>query len=53
MSVFAFMGDGGLLKKDNELTLSIIEETLAALFTAIMKTGDGTTKVGNFFGDFK
>lgn len=46
MSVFAFMGEGGLLKKDNELTLSIIEETLAALFNAIMRTDGNDAKVG-------
>uniref|UniRef100_A0A7E4ULQ3 HEAT repeat-containing protein 1 n=1 Tax=Panagrellus redivivus TaxID=6233 RepID=A0A7E4ULQ3_PANRE len=38
MSVFAFMGDGGLIKKDNDLTLSIIEEALHALFSAIMSS---------------
>ena len=35
MSVFTFMGSG-LLKKDNDLTLGIIEETLNVLFTAVM-----------------
>uniref|UniRef100_A0A915BM34 HEAT repeat-containing protein 1 n=1 Tax=Parascaris univalens TaxID=6257 RepID=A0A915BM34_PARUN len=35
MSVFAFMG-AGLLKKDNDLTLEIIEETLSAIFAAVM-----------------
>ncbi|VDM39690.1 unnamed protein product [Toxocara canis] len=35
MSVFTFMG-AGLLKKDNDLTLEIIEQTLSALFTAVM-----------------
>jgi hypothetical protein len=35
MSLFTFMGSG-LLKKDNELTLMIVEEALHALFSAIM-----------------
>uniref|UniRef100_A0A0N5ANL5 HEAT repeat-containing protein 1 n=1 Tax=Syphacia muris TaxID=451379 RepID=A0A0N5ANL5_9BILA len=35
MSVFTFMGSG-LLKKDNDLTLGIIEETLSVLFSAII-----------------
>lgn len=34
MSVFTFMGSG-LLKRDNELTLSIIEQTVSALFEAL------------------
>lgn len=36
MSVFAFMGDG-LLKKDNETTLAIVEETLKALLRSLLK----------------
>lgn len=35
MSLFTFMGDG-LLKKDNELTLTVVEEALHALFSAIL-----------------
>lgn len=35
MSLFTFMGNG-LLKKDNELTLMIVEETLHALLSAIL-----------------
>lgn len=35
MSVYTFMGDG-LLKKDNDLTLSVIEETLNVLFSTVM-----------------
>lgn len=35
MSLFTFMGDG-LLKKDNELTLTVVEEALDALFSAIL-----------------
>ncbi|CAI4232776.1 unnamed protein product [Auanema sp. JU1783] len=35
MAVFTFMGSG-LLRKDNELTLSIIESTLEALFVAVI-----------------
>lgn len=35
MSVFAFMGDGRL-RKDNDLTLSTVEEILNALFSAVM-----------------
>lgn len=35
MSVFTFMGSG-LLKKDNDLTLGIIEDTLYALFHALV-----------------
>ncbi|TKR89200.1 hypothetical protein L596_013339 [Steinernema carpocapsae] len=34
MSVFTFMG-AGLLKKDNDVTLEILEETLNVLFTAV------------------
>ncbi|KAK0413012.1 hypothetical protein QR680_006539 [Steinernema hermaphroditum] len=34
MSVFTFMGSG-LLKKDNEVTLEILEETLNVLFKAV------------------
>uniref|UniRef100_A0A0M3HYB9 HEAT repeat-containing protein 1 n=1 Tax=Ascaris lumbricoides TaxID=6252 RepID=A0A0M3HYB9_ASCLU len=35
MSVFTFMG-AGLLKKDNDLTLEIIEQTLSTMFAAVM-----------------
>ncbi|KAI6182851.1 hypothetical protein M3Y97_00425200 [Aphelenchoides bicaudatus] len=35
MSLFTFMGSG-LLKKDNELTLMIVEEAFRALFSAIL-----------------
>lgn len=35
MSVYTFMGDG-VLKKDNDLTLSVIEETLNVLFSTVM-----------------
>ena len=35
MSVFTFMGSG-LLRKDNELTLGIIEDTLHALLHAVV-----------------
>ena len=38
MSVFTFMGDGGTLKKDNDLTLSVVEEALNALFKAIINS---------------
>ncbi|KAL6736914.1 hypothetical protein Aduo_007215 [Ancylostoma duodenale] len=41
MSVFTFMGNG-LLRKDNELTLRIIEDTLEALFRAVCEE-DGKT----------
>ncbi|KAJ1373964.1 hypothetical protein KIN20_036526 [Parelaphostrongylus tenuis] len=41
MSIFTFMGSG-LLRKDNELTLGIIEDTLEALFGAICAE-DGKT----------
>jgi len=43
MSVFTFMGDGGILKKDNEMTLSIVEEALHALFMAIVKSEPSNT----------
>uniref|UniRef100_A0A915PU93 HEAT repeat-containing protein 1 n=1 Tax=Setaria digitata TaxID=48799 RepID=A0A915PU93_9BILA len=36
MSVYTFMGDG-VLKKDNDLTLSVIEETLNVLFSTVMR----------------
>ncbi|VDM92920.1 unnamed protein product, partial [Onchocerca ochengi] len=39
MSVYTFMGDG-VLKKDNDLTLSVIEETLNVLFTTVMNEKD-------------
>ncbi|KJH45253.1 hypothetical protein DICVIV_08707 [Dictyocaulus viviparus] len=39
MSIFTFMGSG-LLRKDNELTLGIIEDTLEALFLAICKQNE-------------
>lgn len=42
MSVFTFMGSG-LFRKDNELTLGIIEDTIEALFRAVCEE-DG--KVG-------
>jgi hypothetical protein len=35
--MFAFMGDG-ILKKDNELTLRVVEEAIHALFSVILKT---------------
>ncbi|GMR36818.1 hypothetical protein PMAYCL1PPCAC_07013, partial [Pristionchus mayeri] len=38
LSIFTFMGSG-LLKKDNELTLSIMEDTLSALFHAVVTEG--------------
>ncbi|GMT14666.1 hypothetical protein PFISCL1PPCAC_5963, partial [Pristionchus fissidentatus] len=38
LSIFTFMGSG-LLKKDNELTLSIMEDTLNALFHAVVTEG--------------
>ncbi|KAK6051031.1 hypothetical protein COOONC_11464 [Cooperia oncophora] len=41
MSVFTFMGSG-LFRKDNELTLKIIEDTIEALFLAICEE-DGKT----------
>uniref|UniRef100_A0A158P651 HEAT repeat-containing protein 1 n=1 Tax=Angiostrongylus cantonensis TaxID=6313 RepID=A0A158P651_ANGCA len=41
MSIFTFMGSG-LLRKDNELTLGIIEDTVEALFGAICAQ-DGRT----------
>ncbi|KAK6028875.1 hypothetical protein OSTOST_05037 [Ostertagia ostertagi] len=41
MSVFTFMGSG-LFRKDNELTLKIIEDTIEALFCAICEE-DGKT----------
>jgi uncharacterized membrane protein YhiD involved in acid resistance len=48
MSVFTFMGDGGVLKKDNDLTLSVVEEALNALFTAIMNSETTNTKTAQF-----
>ncbi|KAK6105041.1 U3 small nucleolar RNA-associated protein 10 family protein [Brugia pahangi] len=39
MSVYTFMGDG-VLKKDNDLTLSVIEETLNVLFSTVMNEKD-------------
>ncbi|CAD5216594.1 unnamed protein product [Bursaphelenchus xylophilus] len=36
MSLFAFMGQG-LLKKDNEMTLSIVEESLSSLVSAVLQ----------------
>uniref|UniRef100_A0A914Y6U5 HEAT repeat-containing protein 1 n=1 Tax=Panagrolaimus superbus TaxID=310955 RepID=A0A914Y6U5_9BILA len=48
MSVFTFMGDGGVLKKDNDLTLSVVEEALNALFTAIMNSEKTDTKTAKF-----
>ncbi|KAM3718477.1 HEAT repeat-containing protein [Dirofilaria immitis] len=39
MSVYTFMGDG-VLKKDNDLTLSVIEETLNVLFSTVMSEKD-------------
>lgn len=49
MSLFTFMGNG-ILKRDNEITLSIFEETLYALFGALLKSKEdkslkGVTKV--------
>ncbi|GMS84539.1 hypothetical protein PENTCL1PPCAC_6714 [Pristionchus entomophagus] len=38
LSIFTFMGSG-LLKKDNELTLTIMEDTLNALFHAVVTEG--------------
>lgn len=38
MSVFTFMGSG-LLRRDNELTLGIIERTLETLFSAVIING--------------
>ncbi|KAI6196958.1 hypothetical protein M3Y94_01168800 [Aphelenchoides besseyi] len=40
MSLFAFMGDG-LLKKDNELTLMVVEEALRALLFAMLNSQPG------------
>ncbi|CAI5442637.1 unnamed protein product [Caenorhabditis angaria] len=42
MSVFTFMGNG-LLRKDNELTLSIVEQTVESLFKTIISTS-GSSK---------
>uniref|UniRef100_A0A915DLG9 HEAT repeat-containing protein 1 n=2 Tax=Ditylenchus dipsaci TaxID=166011 RepID=A0A915DLG9_9BILA len=42
MSLFTFMGDG-VLKRDNELTLTVFEETLNALFGALLAS-DGKHK---------
>uniref|UniRef100_A0A1I7VD57 HEAT repeat-containing protein 1 n=1 Tax=Loa loa TaxID=7209 RepID=A0A1I7VD57_LOALO len=39
MSVYTFMGDG-VLKKDNDLTLSVIEETLNVLFSTVLNEKD-------------
>ncbi|VDN03335.1 unnamed protein product [Thelazia callipaeda] len=39
MSIYTFMGDG-ILKKDNDLTLSVIEETLNVLFSTVMTEKD-------------
>ncbi|KAL3995651.1 U3 small nucleolar RNA-associated protein 10 family protein [Acanthocheilonema viteae] len=39
MSVYTFMGDG-VLKKDNDLTLSVIEETLNVLFSTVISEKD-------------
>ncbi|CAD6191421.1 unnamed protein product [Caenorhabditis auriculariae] len=40
MSVFTFMGNG-LLRKDNEMTLGIVERTVESLFQAIILTEAG------------
>ncbi|CAD5212349.1 unnamed protein product [Bursaphelenchus okinawaensis] len=37
MSLFAFMGEG-LLKKDNEMTLAVVEESLSSLITAVLQS---------------
>ncbi|CAI2336440.1 unnamed protein product [Caenorhabditis sp. 36 PRJEB53466] len=37
MAVFTFMGNG-MLRKDNELTLSIVEQTVESLFSTIIKS---------------
>lgn len=37
MSVFTFMGNG-MLRKDNELTLSIVEKTVESLFSTIINS---------------
>lgn len=39
MSLFTFMGDG-ILKRDNEITLRVFEETLNALFGALVNSKD-------------
>ncbi|VDK53856.1 unnamed protein product [Cylicostephanus goldi] len=49
MSVFTFMGNG-LLRKDNELTLRIIEDTLEALFLAVCEE-DGKVASSNNLAD--
>uniref|UniRef100_A0AC34FWU1 Phage protein n=1 Tax=Panagrolaimus sp. ES5 TaxID=591445 RepID=A0AC34FWU1_9BILA len=48
MSVFTFMDDGGLLKKDNDLTLSVVEEALNAYYTSIMTSEKTDTKAAKF-----
>ncbi|EFP08153.1 CRE-TOE-1 protein [Caenorhabditis remanei] len=40
MSVFTFMGNG-MLRKDNELTLSIVEKTVESLFSTIINHSGG------------
>lgn len=37
MSIFTFMGEG-MLKKDNDLTLSVIAQTVEALFRAVIES---------------
>lgn len=37
MTLFTFMGDG-VLKRDNELTLEVFEETLHALFGSLLRS---------------
>ncbi|CAO4364121.1 unnamed protein product [Caenorhabditis nigoni] len=44
MSVFTFMGNG-MLRKDNELTLSIVEKTVESLFATIINSGGALGQV--------
>lgn len=42
MSLFTFMGNG-IIKRDNEMTLKIIEDTLCALFGSVLTTNSTKT----------
>ncbi|CAP24523.2 Protein CBR-TOE-1 [Caenorhabditis briggsae] len=44
MSVFTFMGNG-MLRKDNELTLTIVEKTVESLFATIINSGGALGQV--------
>lgn len=40
MSLFTFMGNG-IIRRDNEMTLKIFEDTLCALFGSVLRTDTG------------